>query len=35
MIEIAEQNKMSVNQLVINDGDLPPYDFDYKFIEER
>ena len=33
MIEISGQNKISINKLVIKDGDLPPFDFSYHFIE--
>lgn len=33
MIEIEGQNKISINKLLIRDGDLPPYQFKYEFIE--
>jgi len=34
-IEIEKQNKISINELRIKNGCLPPYEFEYKFIEWR
>ena len=35
MIEIGRQNKISINELFIKKGCLPPYQFEYEFIEWR
>jgi hypothetical protein len=34
-IEIPNQNKISINEIVIDDMNLPPYDFKYQLIEFR
>ena len=34
-IEIAKENKISINELRIKNGCLPPYKFEYQFIEWR
>lgn len=34
-VMIEYENKITINKLVIADGDLPPYEFKYQFIEIR
>ena len=34
-LEVPEHNKISINELRIGDGALPPYQFNYRFIEWR
>jgi hypothetical protein len=34
-IEVPDENKISINEIVVDDANLPPYKFEYSLVEFR